>query len=472
MDKRSLRHLLYRRLRWLWPVLANAWTRRLLRLAGWGLVIGYFAFACLILVLRYAVLPGIGQYQGDIEAAASRAIGQKVRIGHLGASWDGLNPHLTLADVAVTDAQGRQTFAFTQVDTVLSWDTLWRFTPTLALLEVRGPVLHVRRDTAGRITIAGVDAEGESDPAVAEWIFDQHHIRIRDAMVVWEDAQRGAPPLILEDLQFGLDNRGSRHSFGFSAAPPDELADRLDIRGEFRGSMPLGGEALVARANDLRGKIYVSLNYADLAGWQPWLDYPVALPSGRGALRFWGDWNEGEWQATADVALADLRVRLAPELPELALNELRGRLAGRHRDGQWAVDGQRVTLTAMDGLHLAPIDLHADWRRESQGRPPERGRPGQPGGSWGPAAAGRLPAPRCRQPGTPGPAPAGWPPGRPAGDLGHGRRLPAPLFPAEPLRGTGFPRRRGGARDRGPERPGGGQRKGRQPASRRQKGGP
>ncbi len=362
MDKKPLRHALYYRLRWLRQVLARPWVRRLLRGLAWASVLGYFAFAALILTLRYAILPSIGQYQGDIEAAATRAVGQKVRIGHLGASWDGLNPHLTLTEVAVTDSQGRQSFAFSQVDTVLSWDTLWRFKPILSLLEVRGPILNIRRDTAGKIRIAGIDAEGETDPAIADWILAQKRIRIRDAMVVWEDAFRGAPPLILEDLQFGLDNRGRRHSFGFSAAPPSELADRLDIRGEFKGDLPLDGNQIMARLNDLTGKLYVELNYADLAGWKPWLDYPLDLPSGRGALRFWGDWDEGEWQATADLALENIRVRLAESLPELALNGMRGRVTGRYRDGQWLVEGRRVELSSAEGIRLTPTDIHADWR--------------------------------------------------------------------------------------------------------------
>ena len=362
MARRETRGLVYRRLRWLWPILARPWVRRGLRVAAWGLVAVYFLFAATVLILRYAILPKVGEHQAEIEAAASRAVGLPVRIGRIEAGWDGLNPELTLSDVTIADRQGRPGFVLSKVESVLSWQSLWRLSPTLKLLVVDGPILNIRRDAAGKITIAGVDAEGESDPAVADWFLAQPHIRIRNAIIVWEDTLRQAPPLVLEDLQFGLDNRGSRHRFGISAVPPANLAARLDIRGELRGSL---GEAL----DQLAGKVFVELQYADLAGWRAWVDYPVHLPQGRGALRVWGDWNGGQAKVTADLALEDLRIRLGPAVPELNLAVMRGRLSGRYGKGSSEIGGQRVELTTLDGLRLAPTDFHMDWRREpgSQG---------------------------------------------------------------------------------------------------------
>ncbi|HRH15436.1 MAG TPA: AsmA family protein, partial [Azonexus sp.] len=282
-----MRRGFYYRLRWLWPLLDSALLRGTLRVVFWSLVAGWLVFAVLVLGLRYLVLPNLGNYHGEIEQAISRAVGQPVTIGSIEARWQRLNPDLLLDNVVIADRQGAPAFSLQAVEAVLSWSSLWRGQLTLALLAFERPVLHVRRDTNGRITVAGIDAEGESDPEFAQWVLDQKRIRIRNATVLWEDRLRGAPPLALEDLQFGLDNNGRNHRFGLSAAPPPELAARIDLRGEINGDL---GEAL----EHLSGRIFVQMDYADLAGWRAWVDYPVYLPQGHGAARLWGDLAAGQ----------------------------------------------------------------------------------------------------------------------------------------------------------------------------------
>jgi uncharacterized protein (TIGR02099 family) len=328
---------------------------------GWTLFVAWLLFVALILALRYVVLPKVGDYQTEIEQAASSAVGQPVKIGKITARWSGLNPDLVLEDVTIADKQGLPAFTLHQVESVLSWQSVLRMRPMLSLLAFDGPVLHVRRESNGRITVAGLEAEGESDPAFAEWVLDQPRIRILDATIVWDDRLRKAPPLILEDLQFGLDNRGSRHRFGLSAAPPSELAARIDIRGEINGDL---GQVL----EHLAGQIFVEVDYADLAAWRKWVDYPIHLPQGRGALRVWGDLADGAGKLTADVALEELRVRLGRNLPELDLSSMRGRLEASYKGDQRVVVGRKVELLTMDGIRVAPTDFNATWQQDANGR--------------------------------------------------------------------------------------------------------
>jgi uncharacterized protein (TIGR02099 family) len=358
LTRAEYRSAVYHRLHWLWPVLARPAVGRALRFLGWTVLGAWLLFVALVLVLRYVVLPGVADYQVEIEQAASQAVGQTVRIERIEARWEGLNPDLVLDGVRVFDRQGALAFSLNRVESVLSWHSLWRGRPTLSLLAVEGPVLHVRRDVDGRISIAGIAAEGESDPEFAKWVLEQKRIRVRDATIVWDDQLRKAPRLVLEDLQFGLDNSGKLHRFGLSAAPPDELAARIDLRGEIRGDM---GQAL----ETLSGKVFVELDYADLAGWRAWVDYPVHLPQGRGAVRVWGDLEEGGGKLTADVALESLRIRLGPGLPELDLVNMRGRLHGRYKPGEWAVGGSRVELLTQKGIRVAPTDFQVEWRENA-----------------------------------------------------------------------------------------------------------
>jgi uncharacterized protein (TIGR02099 family) len=358
-QKAALRSALYHRLYWLWPVLAKPFVRGFLRWLGRGLFAAWLLFVVLLLVLRYSILPRVGDYQAEIEQAATQAVGQPVKIGRIEARWRGLNPDLVLDDVALFDHQGQPAFSLARVESVLSWQTLWRLRPTLALLAFDGPVLHVRREENGKVTVAGLETEGDSDPAFGEWVLAQKKIRIRNATVVWEDRLRQAPPLLLKELQLGLDNSGRRHSFGFSAAPPAELASRVELRGEIKGDF---GDAL----GQLSGKVFVELDYADLAGWRSWVDYPIFLPQGRGALRIWGDMKEGAGRMTADVALEDLRIRLGRKLPELDLSSMRGRLEGSYKADQWMLAGHKIELLTQDGVRVAPTDFRVDWRQNPQ----------------------------------------------------------------------------------------------------------
>jgi uncharacterized protein (TIGR02099 family) len=373
MRQNELRSALYYRFHRLLPFTALPATHRLWRGLVWAFWALYFGFVLLVLALRYSVLPQIESYRGDIERLASQSLGQAVSIGRIEASWDGINPDLTLLDVRVADAQGRPALAFSRVETVLSWWSVPRFQVLLRLLSIDEPTLNVRRETDGRIFIAGIPLNRESGGGgVSDWILAQKHIRIGGATVVWEDAQRQAPPLVLEDLNFALDNTGRHHRFGLTALPPAELAAKIDLRGDFRGS---DLQQLAA----WKGQFFAEIEYADLAVWKNWIDYPLALPYGHGAMRAWASVADGGLQEiTADLSLRQVSLRLASDLPAIALDHMTGRLRGKFARQGFEVSGQQVELLtaageAPDGtprtaIRIAPTDFDVLWQPESSGR--------------------------------------------------------------------------------------------------------
>lgn len=78
---------------------------------------------------------------------------------------------------------------------------------------------------------------------------------------------RGAPALVLEDVNLALDNDGSRHRFGLTAQPPGELASRIDVRGDFRGRD-------FAALTEWTGQAFAEVEYADLMAWNRWSTTP------------------------------------------------------------------------------------------------------------------------------------------------------------------------------------------------------
>ena len=366
----GLRAALYHRLHWLWPLVYNRRLRGLWRGLVWGFWLVYFGFIALVLVLRYSILPHIEDYRPAIERLASETLGQPISIGRIEASWAGINPDLTLLDVRVADGEGRPALAFSRIEAVLSWWSVPSAQLKLRLLRIDRPTLNLRRASDGRIFVAGIALSQQSDDSdVADWILAQRRIRVSGATLVWQDELRNAPTLALEDLDLALDNDGSRHRFGLTARPPAALAANIDVRGDFRGSD-------IETMESWSGQAYAQLGYADLAVWRQWLDYPVALPHGRGALRAWLGFAQGGLrEVTTDVALQDVSVGLAKDLPELELESMSGRLVARFAGEGYEFSARRIELAtkpiaARDGepIHLEPTDFRFEWHPSANGQ--------------------------------------------------------------------------------------------------------
>ena len=151
----------------------------------------YFALAVLFLVLRYAILPNIDLYKNDIERVAGNALGSRVTIARLAASWHGVRPALSLADVRLHDRSGRQVLALPQVDATLGWWSVAALEPRFASLEIKGPRLAVRRGSDGVIEVAGIRLDRkQGGGGGADWLLRQREIVIRDGRIDWTDEDR------------------------------------------------------------------------------------------------------------------------------------------------------------------------------------------------------------------------------------------------------------------------------------------
>ena len=281
-------------------------------------------FASTILALRYWILPNVAVYRGEIVQMLSEATGHQITIGDLRGSWDGLRPRLILTEVVMLDQAQQPALELPRVAATLSWQSLIQQRVDFHALDIYQPVLNVRRDMQGAITVGGVllNMQERHDDGFARWILAQRDIEIHGARVVWEDQSRAAPLLVLDNLQFRLMNRGQRHRLGLRAEPPVALSSPVDIRAD------LEGENLDRLAASLQGKIFVDLAETNIAAWQQWLDFPIHFPRGKGGVRAWLNFDHDHLNGViADVKLSDVQTRLASHLPQLDLRLLEGRFS-------------------------------------------------------------------------------------------------------------------------------------------------
>ncbi|MDR3300643.1 MAG: TIGR02099 family protein [Candidatus Accumulibacter sp.] len=366
---------LNRRVGFLSPFIAHPAARRVARALVWGFWAVYFLFIVLVLSLRYAILPHIESYRPGIERMVSDGLGRAVSIGRVEASWDGIHPNLALYDVSVADAEGRPALAFSRVETVLSWWSVAEMRLRLRLLRIGEPTLHIRRDGDGGLFIAGIPLVREgggngNGGGIAAWLLEQRRIRVDGATLIWKDDLRNAPELVMEDVNIALDNHGQRHRFGLTARSPREFASRVDARGDFIG-------ADFGAPDAWRGQLFAEIGEADLAVWEHWVDYPATLSRGRGAARAWLTFAGGGLrEATADVSLRDVDLRLAEDLPALDIESVSGRLRASFSAGGLSVKGQNFELlsraAAREGkpaggarpIRVEPVDFGFAWQKD------------------------------------------------------------------------------------------------------------
>ena len=330
---------------------------RALEILAWA---SFFAFAVVFLALRYWLLPNVENYRADIVAAISRSIGLPVKIGALSTDWQGLRPRLSIADLRVYDGNGREALVLPVVENVVAWRSLLVGELRLHSFLIDGPKLAVRRDAGGDVFVAGIRISGDKgDGRVTDWILSQSQIIVRGAEIEWRDEARKAPPLLLSGLNFRLENAGDEHSVGFAARPPRELGPGIEVRARLEG-------ASVRQLGKWNGRVYAELGYTGLAGWRAWVDYPLDVRRGEGALRVWATLAGGKIsQGTADVALSNVSARLGLELPVLEISAVRGRVYGRETPGGYDFGVRSLALSSPGAPTMNATSFRAVWEPAS-----------------------------------------------------------------------------------------------------------
>lgn len=340
--------LRYLPIRLLWHSLN--WLTRLTIVASAVMAV---LMALAILMLRYWLLPNVEQYHDRITASLAGAIGNPVTIGKIEGDWQGFQPRLSFTEVHILNEQRQPALVLPRIDGSVSWMSLFTAELRLASLEIDRPELLIRRDAQGKVFIGGValsKQDGGND--LADWLLRQSRMVARDALIVWVDEQREAPPLVLQRVNLRIESLFSHHRFALRAVPPAELATPLDVRGDFYG----------ASFDDLsawRGQLFTQLDYTNVTAWRHWLDLPGEFSQGRGALRSWLDVEAGKVTGiTADLGLRDVVTRLAEDVPEMRLLDLRGRAAWKEVAGGMEVSTRHLALRMQNGIELQPTDFY------------------------------------------------------------------------------------------------------------------
>ena len=350
----------------------------------WLVAAGVLLLGLGAVVLHGFIVPRIGDWRPQLETLASRALGQSVRIGAIAATGSGWVPSMTLHGLQVRNAAGQTTLQVERVQAALSARALWRL--GLEQLVLDGATLHVQRTAQGQWLVAGVPVVPSSDsapPRWLDWFFSQPEWVLRGGQLHWHDEMAASTTAaeVWHDLTLVQRNAGRAHDFRLDVQPPAHWGQRLSLRGQLL--QPLW-QLNAAPWQDWAGTLYAETDGLNLAAFSPYLKEHLppdqATPSGQGALRAWLEVAHGSITGlTADVALRDALLPLAPARPPLPLQHLSGRLRWQHDGAQqsWATEGlalrtasgldwpggnvrySQTRTTPTTGQNMAPTTAHA-----------------------------------------------------------------------------------------------------------------
>src|SRR5688572_10478025 len=341
----------------------------LARIAGFTVVMAVALFCVILLAVRFVLFPQIASHRLDIAAMLSRELGANVEIDTIRTGWQGWNPEIVVSGFRVRSAAteagdaGQPQIELPEVRGVVSWTSLLTADLRFRELVIERALLAARRDAAGRFHIAGlrVDASQADGPRLTNWLLRQPSIVIRDALLTWEDAFRNTPQLILDGVQFRLERSFGQHRFGLRGTPPPEIAAPIDVRGELSGGS-------VSDWRNAAGRVYLRLDFADVAAWSEWISLPVTVQSGQGAMRVWFEFADGVARdVVADLELADVRTQLANDLPALELAHLAGRVTWRQDGAQRSLSTRALAFAERDGVAIEPTNLDIRYAIGSDG---------------------------------------------------------------------------------------------------------
>ena len=321
----------------------SRWLKCTAVVARWSLGLvaaAWLLFVLVVFVLHGWIVPRIGEYRGAVEAQATRAIGVPVRIGAISAQsqgWRGIFfPTIELRDVVLHDAQQREALRLPRVQVTVSPRSLWHL--GFERLYIERPEVEVRMDAQAHLHVAGLSMQDagvrtSGGSRGADWFFSQRELLIEGGTVRWIDERRAhAPPLLLTDVRFAAHNGARSHALALDASPPQGWGERFTLRATMR--QPL----LSTRSgnwHEWSGQIYADLPRIDVSriGRYVALD-EQRVRDGRGALRAWGDVQQGRLVgATLDLGLDGVDATLAQGLAPLVLRSVSGRVAYKDAQG-------------------------------------------------------------------------------------------------------------------------------------------
>jgi uncharacterized protein (TIGR02099 family) len=304
----------------------------------WSLILAAIALSAVRVVLT-----SVESYKANLETRISLLVGTPVKLGSIGTHMRGISPELVLKDIHFDPILATEKPSLQLQEIRLGMNLgeflLNRDILSSAWVTVVGAKLSIYRKPDGEFAVEGLRA-GKGPPL---WLLQGQQYQVLHSQITWQDKQKQAASLVLEDVNLEVMNNGDRHQIRMLATPPETLADSL--------SLVLDVEGSIDKSDEIKGKGFIAANNVKLPGLLAgYLPYDLQISSGITDVKAWGLWHQG---ALADVT-ADVKLRQAvfsrKDKGVFHINGLDTLVSWHDKANQWRVDVARFLLeTSEDG---------------------------------------------------------------------------------------------------------------------------
>jgi uncharacterized protein (TIGR02099 family) len=369
----------------------SLWLNRAIHGLSWVLLVLGLLLGLAWGVLHLWIVPRIAEYRPAVERLAQQTMGVPVRIGALSAQSTGWAPSFELRQIELLDAQGRPGLSLPRVVLAISVRSVLRL--RLEQLVLDSPELDIRLTADGHWQIAGLElpSSAKGDSAGADWLFSQNEVVIRGGTVRWTNERAHLPlqalsrarpsvtplstaaeTLSLRDVDLVLRNSTRYHDIRLDATPPGSWGSRFVTVGRFKRGL-LSTHA--AQFSDWSGQLYAYFPQVDVSQLRRHVQLGADIASGQGALRFWSDFEKGQWTGGAvDADLHQLNIRFDPAHAPLAFESITGRLSAKVLPQKLDVAVRDLSFVSAEGLRWPGGNLRLSYTHEQvQTRKPAQG---------------------------------------------------------------------------------------------------
>lgn len=322
--------------------------------------------AAVFVTLIRMFLPDIGIYRNEVAAWVSKYMGYPVVIHSINASWQGWTPELTLSNIDLLNKAGTE--EITHFDKARI-----KIAPLATLVDrqfipkslvISGFKLSVTRHKNGAISIQDIELgninKKRSDNELAEWLFKQDEIEIKNAQIEWSDLKyQQEEPILLKDVSFKMRNDANRFQINGSTSLPKSYGKTMDFAFDAFGNI---------LTSQWSGELYLSAKDINPDNWYRNIR-PASfnLTGGNANIRVWMDWRQAKLASLQGQLQYDDFKALIHNKQVLSLNTVSTSFQGQktNKDG-WRFDIKLDNLVTENG---AWPDTDLSINREPTGVP-------------------------------------------------------------------------------------------------------